>query len=533
MSARDGRMLDLKTFFWALANQRREALIVAGSVLAAGLLVILSIPSKYVSGSRILVERQDTFVQTEHPGAATADTMDRRLQVIISTVLSTESIKSILVERGLVAGEISDEALEDSVKAFRRQADLSIHSVPVINQYTGKSGMYSQGIEVAFEDTDPQVAFDVAQSLTKHVLDANRGKGETAVEFQRTFLAKQHGVALERLSTVRGEIAEFKNENALYLPELQPLAIRRYSELEEQYARTEDNIAQLNRDLDDVRGELSTTSLDAFVLRADGSRILGSEEQLRLLEADYARATSRYGPDHPEVVRLRSELEGLRAYTSSSETSGIEAELQEARRRLSAARTRYEELHPEVQALGREIRRLENALAGGANTEAPKNVSSATNPAYNRLKIREQSIQDSITRERQRLAALSAERDAVEAQLARMPVVEKDLAALVQIEKSAQATFEEIDAERERLALSAGMQQADLLDRFILLEAPRMPTSPSKPQRKLLALVLTLLAGTAGLLAAVLLHLYRDRIQHADDVEQLVTVPVYLIPKFN
>jgi hypothetical protein len=114
-----------------------------------------------------------------------------------------------------------------------------------------------------------------------------------------------------------------------------------------------------------------------------------------------------------------------------------------------------------------------------------------------------------------------------------MPVVEKNLDALVQRQKSVQATFEEIDAESERLTLSAGMQQADLLDRFILLEPPRLPTSPSKPQRKLLAVVLTLLSGAAGLLTALLLHLYRDRIQDPDDVEELVTPPVYLIPRLS
>lgn len=523
--------MDSKRIVRAIKHQKLAVTGVTAGTLLAGMLVILSLPDKYISGAKILIERQDTFGQTELP-AGGGEIVDRRLQVIISTVQSTDSIKAMLVENGLASEDIAGEALEEAAEDFRRQTELTVDNVPVINQYTGKSGMYAQGIDIAFEDEDPQVAFDVAQSLTKRVLDANRGKGESAVEFQREFLAKQHEAARARLAAVREEIAQLKNENALYLPELQPLAIRRYEETEDQRARAQDAIAQLNRDLDDVRGELATSSADAYVLAADGTRILGADEQLRLLEAEYARATSRYSADHPELIRLKSEVQALRAFTSSSDGSGIEAQLQEARARLSIARERYSEEHPDVLAQRREIARLEAAVAANP-AAAPRATSSATNPAYNRFKIREQSITDAITRETQRVAALDSQIEEIKVQLARMPVVEKSLDALTQKEQSARAVYEEIDADLERLSLSAGMQQADLLDRFILLERPRLPTAAAKPARSLLAAVLALLAGTAGLLTAMLLHLYRDRIEDTDDVEELVTLPVYAIPRLT
>jgi polysaccharide biosynthesis transport protein len=515
----------------AIKHEKLALIAVTAVTLLAGMLVILSLPDKYVSEAKILIERQDTFIQTEPP-LGSGEMVDRRLQLIMGTVLSTDSIKAMLVENKLAPEDVSGEALEEASEAFRRHAELTVDNVPVINQYTGKSGMYAQGINIAYEHEDPQVAFDVAESLTKRVLDANRSKGESAAEFQGDFLAEQHKEARERLAAVREEIAQLKNENSLYLPELQPLAIRRYEEIEDQRVRAEGTIAQLNRDLDDVRGELSTSSAEAYVLAPDGTRILGADEQLRLLEAEYARATSRYGPDHPELVRLKSEVEALRAFTKSSDGSGVEAELQESRKQLSAARERYSEDHPDVLALHRQVARLEATVAAAAAAGAPR-TSSATNPAYNRIKIREQSIVDSITREKQGVAALDAELNAVKMQLARMPAVEKNLDALTQKAESAQAVYEGIDADLQRLSLSAGMQQADLLDRFILLERPRLATAPSKPARILLTAVLAVLAGTGGLLTAMLLHLYRDRIEGTDDVEELVTLPVYAIPKLT
>ncbi len=504
--------------------------MVSGLTLVAGLLAILSLPEIYASKAKILVERQDTFSRTEL-GAVAGDTVDRRMQLIISTVLSTQSIKDMLVENGVIDKTIPPEELEEVSETFRNRASLTIDNVAVVNPYTGKSGMYSQGIDIAFEDEDPVRAFAITESLAERILQANRGKGESAAAYERSFLQEQHKEALARLTQAREAVAKYKNENALFVPELHPLAIRRYEEIENQHTRAKDDLARLRRDLDEIRGELAISSADAFVLAADGTRILGPDEQLRLLEAEYARATSRYSASHPEVVRLRAELAGLRQYTSRGETSGIEAELQETRAELRSVKQRYSDEHPDVIALRRDIARLEGQLENRAEVAAPREASTASNPAYNRLKIREQSILDSLAREQQQLNSLDDQLAEVQEQLAIMPAVERDLNTLVLQQEDAQLAYDEIDAELDRLNMNAGMQEADLLDRFVLLEEPRIPVSPDKPHKKLLALILGMIAGTAGLLAATLLHIVRDRILDPDDVESLVDLPVYMIPR--
>lgn len=523
-------MLDTKTVLRALKRQKLEFIAVTAITLLAGLYVIVSLPSIYVSTAKILIERKNMFTQAEQ-SAGSSDSLGRRMHLIMSMVLSTESIRNMLVDHGLAPSDISGRDLDEAREAFLRNANLTFDNVAVINQYTGKSGMYSQGIDISFQDEDPNTAFVIAQSLTDRVLDANKSKGEMAVEFQRSFLIERQRASSERLSKAREETAAFKKENAFYLPELQPLAIRRYEEIEVQERRTQDSIAQLNRDLDETRGQLATSSADAFVLAADGTRILGADEQLRLLEAEYARARARYSRSHPTVTRLRSELEALRQHTGGGRTSGIEADLQEARRELSTVRNRYSDGHPDVQALRNDIARLEDLLTDRVTTSRPKKTSSASNPAYNRLVIRQRSILDHIGREKQKLVSLERQREDVKTQLGRMPAVDRDLEVLIQKQERAETTYEEIDAELEKLALSSGRRQADLLDRYIVLETPRLPSAPSKPPKKLMLLVLGLLSGIAGFLTALILHLYRDRILDSDDVEELLDLPVYMIPK--
>lgn len=526
-------MFNWKKIVQAIKHQKWFLVLTVVLLGGGGAFGIASLPDVYESGARILVERRGLFSETEMMTGAAQDNVSRRLHAIASLVLSTNSLHQIMQDHDLVNDDLPPEDLDSAIQDFREKAVLDFDNVAVVNQFTGKAGMYSQGLKVAFEHTDPDVAFGVAKTLTDRVLAANRGKGEADVEFRRTFLTEQFTAASEKLTASKQAIAKFKNENALFLPEVHALTIRRYEEIETQSSRIEDSVARLRRDLSDVRGELGTTSADAFVLAADGTRILGSDEQLRLLEAQYARAKSRYTDNHPQLIKLESELEGLRRYVSGADTTGIEADLQQARKELASAKQRYGDQHPDVRALVRRTEMLASLLAQRQSVERPTQPKDSSNPAYNRLLIREKGIIDDIALERQKYAGLQTELATIKDQLARMPTVEQELDTLLQRQEAANTRYEEIEVELEQLDLSVGMQQADLLDRFILIEPPRRPFAPAKPPKKLLAGLLGLLALAAGLLAALLIHMYRDLILDRNDIAELVDLPVCMIPKLG
>ena len=526
-------MLDWKSIGRAIRFETRTLVAVTILILGLGAYLILSLPNMYVSSAQILVERRGLFSETDMASVAAQDNLSRRMHAITSTVLSSSSIRDIMIDNELISESINDQDFGLAVDQFREAAVLELDNVAVVNQFTGKSGMYSQGMIIEFAHTDPEVAFDVARTLTDRVLAANKGKGEAAVEYRREFLTEQSERALEKLNETKASVANYKNENALFVPEVHPLTIRRYEEIESLSSRIEENVARLRRDLSDVRGALATTSADAFVLAADGPRILGTDEQLRLLEAEYARAQARYTKNHPELVKLRSELEGLRRYASGGDSTGIEADLQQTRRELAAAQQRYGSEHPDVKALNRKIGQLESFLASSRDDETRRAPSESSNPAYNRLLIRERGIVDNIARETQKQRSLTAELATIKEQLARMPAVEQELNTLLQRQDAATATFEEIQSELEELSLSFGMRQADLLDRFVLIEPPRKAFEPAKPPKKIMLALLGLLSVCAGLLAAILLYTYRDRIIDSDDVEELLDLPVYIVPRFG
>ncbi len=527
-------MFDWKRIVQAITHQKYILILTTLVIGAAGTYAIRSLPDIYESSARILVERRGLFSETETvPGRNTQDVVSRRMHAISSMVLSTDSIRELMSQFDILAEPTSDEQLAKMVEDFRERAVIDLDNVAVVNQFTGKPGMYSQGLIVSFEDSDPDLAFGIAKAMTDRVLAANRGKSEADVEYRRAFLSEQFRAADTKLSEINVAIAKFKNENALYLPDVNPLTIRRYEEVQSQSTRVEETIARLRRDLNDVRGELGTTSADAFVLAADGTRILGTGEQLRLLEAEYARAKAKYTTNHPELVRLESELAGLRNYADGADTSGIQADLQEARKSLGTALQRYSPEHPDVRAIERRIASLEELMIQRTQTARATAPQEASNPAYNRLLIREKGIIDDIALERQKLNRLTIELGTIKGQLARMPTVEQELETLLQRQEAAVENYEEIETELDNLYRSSGLSQADLLDRFVLIEPPRRAYSAAKPPKKLLLALLCVFSVLAGFVVALLVHLYRDLILGEQDIAEIVDLPVCMIPKLG
>ena len=196
-------------------------------------------------------------------------------------------------------------------------------------------------------------------------------------------------------------------------------------------------------------------------------------------------------------------------------------------------RQSYGSEHPDVVALNRKISELRGLLRNAPNAAASRAPSESSNPAFNRLLIREKGIVDDIARETRKQRSLRTELDGIQNQMGSMPEVEQQLETLLQKQVVAVAAYEEIEAELDELTLSSGRRQADLLDRFLLIEPPRLAFAPARPPKKLLLALLGMLSVCAGLLAAVLVFYFRDRIIDSGDVEDMLDLPVYIVPRFE
>lgn len=523
--------MDIAKIIKSLLRYKLTFLFTSLILFGAGVGLIAVLPNVYSSQAKIMIERPNTYNVAGAPNVR--DNLSQRMHAIIASVMSTTNIRNIVREYGLVDASGSPEELHDGVSAFRDSAEVTFDNVAVINQYTGKSGMFSQGLLVNFRDKDPEVALKITQRLTNDILSANAGKGAESVEFRDKFLSEESSNVADQLASVERKVAVFKQDNALFLPELHSVAVRRLDEIANNVNRSEEAVSRLRRELSNTEADLATAATDSLLYAADGTRILGVGERMRLLEVEYATASSRYSPEHPEVSRLKKELDALRQHVKSNDTAGMEVELREVRKQLSSARKRYTAAHPDVKRLTGRVAALEKQLASAQRSNKPRSTSAPTNPAYNRFLVRQKSLRDDLAREQQKLRALAQDKNQVQDQLARMPAVEQQLAELEREHKSYQTRYLEVEAQLANAKLSAGMRNADLLEKFVLVEAPERALKPSSPKKSLLLPVLFVLAIASGLFAAILRGLLQNKIWTSEDLEEIIDAPVLLVPRLS
>ena len=498
-------------------------------ILVLGYAGLTRLPDVYESSATVAIERADDYVFEKE--STDSEALSQRVHLVRSSVLRRENVLALLQEHGVLPPEATEEERLQAVARFRDAASIEFDNVSVVNPYTGKLGLLLLGLAIAYRDEDPERAFDLNSALLDDVLGGIRRSAAPVADQTEAFLSSELRTSLDRLAGIGERIADFKNRNSLYLPALYPVAVRRLDELDAQIERGRQDLAQLRRDRGTTVADLAMSSPEALMFSNDGTRIESPGERLEQLRIARASALAGYAPRHPEVVRLNREIEALSGYTGAGDTRALEVQLEQTQARQTTLRERYSPEHPDVLSAAREIARLQGALDAAA--DAPRESSTPSNPAYNRLLARQASIDEEVARETRRLEQLEERRAEVQEQLAGMPAVEEELAELMRLQGREEQAYAELERQLTASELGSNMRGADLLERFVVVEPPRTPLDPVAPRRKFLLALLTLFALCAATGAALLQLWRRDAIWDPEGLGELARGPVVLVPRFG
>lgn len=530
LAERNQNQIELFEYLAVVYRQRYWFIGIAAIIFVCGAIVIFLLPNTYMAQSEILIEQEAMFsVNEETPNDKN---IVHRAHAIIKTVMTNENIEKILKAHGMVEEDVSGVELFRAINAFRESTNLEFENVEIVNPTTGKEGMISVGLRIQYENESPDLAYNVTNELTNLILNANTGKVSGEDERRLTFLKERMDVVLDEVKQSEKEVANFKDKNALFLPEMYPLVVERSKTLEAKLLESGDRLQLLNQREDEILADIATTSEDALLYSPDGTRVIGPEENLMMLETEFTEKASRYSPNHPELARLRKEITALRTQVDTSDTSGIEIELNAAKEQLAATLDRYTSSHPDVENLQAKIASFERMLEEAQPRSAPRSTSEPNNPAYMRLLTRLETVREEINQEKRRQENLNNLLDESQNQIQRIPSVAQALEELDRDRQRALVKYREIENQLVQTELTKNMRDANLFDRFLLIEPPVYPTVPFKPNKKIMLAVLMVLAVALGYLVALVKEWLSDRIRNSYDLEQYVDVPVYVVPRF-
>lgn len=502
-----------------IAIFQRRWILFGVAFLAVALLGIVTafvLPATFHSSGTILIEQQD--VPEELVQSTVTNYADERIQIITQRVMTVDNVGDIVERHDLYADERGTSSPGALLELFRADTSLETLSAEV----TAPSGRYTTtatiAFKVGFRGSSPETTQAVAREIAELYLKENiKNRTESATE-ATAFLSRRAEELKSELAGLEQDLATFKAQHGSSLPEFQRLNLDRLEATEREIAEVQQEIRSLRDSRDLLASELSLLSPFAAYESADGV-LAADPRRVDQLQRDYISLSSRYGPSHPDLIRVRRELELLTGGNVAEDLSAIEEQLYSLRQQLQSGRQTYGEAHPEVTAIQRQITELESrrsqVLAASTRDIKP------TNPLYIQKQGQLNSTSNQLTTAEQRLATLNQRRTEYEQRLELSPEVERNYAALTREHETKLAQFRDIQGKLETATLSKTLEIEQKGERFTLTNPPLLPTEPESPNRFAIVMLSLVLAFGAGVGLVVLAETLDTTVRSERDLVRL------------
>jgi uncharacterized protein involved in exopolysaccharide biosynthesis len=495
--------------------------IVALTVLA-GVFIAYRVPPNYASTGILLAEQPEV---PEHVVRSTVPyDADNRVRIITQRVLTNENLANIVAEQRLYPS-LDPKSLE-ALEEFRGHLALGAEDPDILENLLGPSkAADAMAFSVSFTDPSPRVARDVAKSLVDLYLDENQRARREQADDTTQFLVEQANRLGAELETREQRLAEFKSKHIGSLPSDVDQQLRDRAERDLESVDQEIRSLRERRDL--AASALALLSPNAPVVDENGQQILGPDERRMLLERRYTQLSAVYSPDHPDVLKVRRELDALRgAGTASADDNALRVELAAREEQLAQARTRYSADHPDVQRLERAVEGLRSTLARLPAQPPVRSAAPAPdNPQYIQRQVQLRATQVDLDAALERRTALDARLAQLDRYTTAAPEVERELNALTRGYEQLLAQYDDVQAKLREAEIAANLESAGRGDRFAVLQAPQLPTMPVSPNRIAVLLLTLIIAFTLGTVTVAVAERYDATVRHPRDVAEFFGAP--------
>lgn len=523
--------MTLVDFYRVIPYQKRLFFGIVAASLIIGTIIIFMLPKAYKASASILMERESTFSVTK--AGSQPESLNLRMRAILATLLSSSSIDKLLQELGMISPDLDEEQRRGRINAFKNNVDFQFDNIRFISERSGTERSFSMGFNISYENKSPELALLGTQALVDRLLNYSGERVAQQAATQTEFLRRQLVDAEAEMARADKELTSFKQENVLTLPGMRNVSISRMNRMEQQLMNYDNRIAVLHAKLDGVRSQLSSIESDSAIFLTTGERVSSPEDQLLLLEIEYASLRNRYSADHPDRLELEDQINAIKRHLNQGGSNdGVKSELRLAEQKLSELLERYSPKHPDVTAMQERVAQLREEISEG-NLQQNQLQSASSNPVYTRLMSDKKAYEVEISLAREKQRELRSELDEIESVLQQLPAGEQGLRRLEDSRNNAEENYRELQQQLNETLDSLNKRDADLSEKFLVTEEPVLPTTPSKPNKKLLLAVLAMLSLGLAYAVVFIRHMVKDTILHSSDVEKVTKLPVFLIPEFK
>lgn len=525
--------IDFSGYVSAFKRRRFQFLIPAAIIFILSVFLALGLPATYRSTATILIEQQE--IPRDLVRSTITSFASQQIQVITQRVMTVENVSTLVDKFELYRDEQGRTRLSsaDLVDAFSDDIDLDLVSADVIDPRSGRPTEATIAFTLSFDAPSARTAQRVAAELVDLYLAENLRVRSSMAAGTSAFLMAEADALNAELVLHEEKIARFKEINEGALPELYQFNLSVVERGERDLSDTTLRIQELEKREIELSAKLAQLDPSASMVTDSGETIVSDAERLRSLKAEYRKKSAIYHDNHPDLLRLRREIDTLSTTVSGplDNRGDLAAELQVQRQQLADLKRAYQPDHPKVVNAERLVEELQDKLASlpAASTGSDEVV--AGNPAYIFIDTQLKSARVERTRLFQKSAKLKANIKRHEDLIRRAPVVEKEYQALIRDYETAQIRYQEIKAKQREANVAVNLEKGEKGERFTIVEPPLLPSSPFSPNRPAIIFLGLVLSVGVGFGLVVLLESLDNSVRGERAVTNIMGMaPLVAIP---
>ena len=428
---------------------------------------IQQLPDQYEASARVHVDTQ-SILQPLLKGLAISTNTDQRVNLVTRTLLSRPNLEKLsrMTDLDLLATKPveKEKLLDDLGKAINIGTDARERDIYI----------------VSYSDSDPDLAKRVVQSLLTIFVESTLGGKRQDTNNAQEFLDQQVKEYEAKLVSAEQKLADFKRTHVGMMPGSQ----------------------------DEYYGQLRSAQASL------------QQAQLELREAENQREQlSKQREDDEDSYQMYSAM-------VPQSGSALDMRIQNLNEQLDTLLIKYTERHPDVIEIRNMISILEEKRKEELAVMDDLDIGPSGDPVYQQMKLQLAQADANVASLKTRVDEYQERVNQLQKMVDTIPTIEAEFQQLNRDYGVHKDNYQQLLASREQASMSEQMEMSGDQIQFRVVDPPRVPLTPSAPNRPLLmsgVLVLSLLAGIA---LAFLLYLLRPTFDNPQAVINYLSRPV-------
>ncbi|MGA1824847.1 MAG: GumC family protein [bacterium] len=468
-------------------------------ILLISIVVAFVLPPIYKSSCTILIESQQ--IPSDFIRSTVSSYAEQTIQIITQQIQSRRNLLDIIERLNLYPDLRQKKTTEEIIEKMRDSIDLEMISTNVADQRSYRATTVTIAFTLSFEGKDPEKVLKVTNILSSLYLEENLKHREERAKSTSAFIEEELKGIAKNIDQLELEIAKFKEEHFLSLPEMTKVNFQMLQRFEGDLARIEQQIKNLEERKIYLEGQLAT--IDPYLpgIKGSSGRSPDAKERLATLYTDYLVMKASFSNKHPQMIRTKKIIEALEEKVSVKDALEIkQQELQKLKEELATKSNILSETHPDMIKLKKAITHVEDEIARTI-TEDPisqKEIERQENPAYININTQIATTEMDIKSLKEESISLQEKIDDYQKRQELAPQIEQEYNLLTRDYNNARLRYQETLNKLMEAKAAESLERDQMGEKFTIVDPAFYPEEPYKPNRLAIILIGFILAIGLG-----------------------------------